>query len=366
METEIDASSLIPRGYDSQGRVQMAEGHIDRHTSAGTAIEDMFVVHHYDQPELPTDHKIHVVGANHVSWTITPDDLRTLGQRDEVALLECAGNGRGLRARRAPGNQFGLGLFGQARWTGVSLAAVLGARGLTDEWTCAVIHGPDEGVTKPEGTRAMFGKGLPRDKAVHPDTLLAWEVDGAAIPASHGGPVRLVVPGWYGIWWVKWVTRIELTNADFHGFWQNERYTYQDEEGRISDVVAEQLPRAVILSPRDWENVSDDNAVRGLAWAGEQEVAEVDLSIDDGQTWKPGRIVERTGRWGWVRWEAYLPAGLPRGLRRVAARARDVSGRTQDWEPSFNRLGYGNNGIHRITIDLVASYPGRLSGARGQ
>lgn len=346
--------SLSARGYDHEGRLQMAEGRLGRHGDGGTAIEDLFLVHHYDQPVPSDDHHIEVVGPNGRSRSFSLEDLRSFEQREEVVLLECAGNGRGLRSRRTPGNQFGLGMFGQSRWTGVSLADVLEACGFTDGWTTAAIQAPDGGVTMPEGAEATFGKGLPRAKALEPDTLIAWAVDGRPLPVEHGGPIRLVVPGWYGIWWVKWVSRIQLSHDEFRGFWQNERYTYQDETGRVLGVVAEQSPRAIITSPTEGDRLHDDAVLNGLAWAGEHEVRDVETSVDDGLTWTPARITARTGGWGWLRWEAQLPAGLQRGMCRVAVRATDAIGRSQPWDSAPDRLGYGNNGVHRITVDLLA------------
>jgi hypothetical protein len=219
------------------------------------------------------------------------------------------------------------------------------------------VHGRDWGVAQPEGVHAVFAKGLPREKALDGDTLLAWAMNGTPLPAEHGGPVRLLVPGWYGIWWVKWITRIELRNEEFRGFWQHERYTYQDEGGRITGVVTGHLPRAAILSPRDGEEVHTGAPIHGLAWAGEHRVVSVETSVDDGETWHAAEFIESAHRWGWSEWRAVLPDGLPRGVWRISARAHDAAGRTQDWEPAFNRLGYGNNGIHRISVDVVADRP---------
>ena len=190
---------------------------------------------------------------------------------------------------------------------------------------------------------------------------MAWQLDGRDVPAQHGGPLRLVVPGWYGIWWVKWPVEVRLSTepADaFDGFWQSRRYTYQDDEGRVLSVVRDQLPRAVVTWPYDGAVVSGDASVEVLAWAGEHAVTSVELSADDGATWVPTHHVGTgDGPWRWTRWNGRLPSGLPRGLRRIAVRAIDAAGRTQEWEPDPNRLGYGNNAIHVVQLDLVAVAP---------
>lgn len=348
---------LIPRKYDVHARLQMAEGRLDRHSEHGTPTENLFVVHHYDQPDTARDGGVELQGLDGREHKLTNQELKSIGSQEQVAVLECAGNARGLRRHRTPGTQFGCGLFGQARWTGVRLADLLDHCGLEGPWRTAVIHAPDAGWVQPEDTYASFAKGLPREKALEPDTLLAWGLDDMPLPDAHGGPLRLVVPGWYGIWWVKWVRRIELTAEDFQGFWQRERYTYQDDNGCVRAVVSEQLPRAVILSPLEGQRIRGDHMVRGLAWAGEHALSAVEVSVDDGATWRPAEITEQVAHWGWARWEAPLQ-GLPCGVWRVAARATDAGGRTQSWEPEFNRLGYANNGIHILAAEVVpASKP---------
>ena len=349
--------SLVPRSYDAAGRLQMAESRLEHHTAEGTAVERLFLVRHYAQPDTAGLRALTVVAEDGQESVVHHNELRGLPARTVMAVLECAGNGRGMLANRAPGNQFGLGLFGQNEWTGASLRDVLGSMATDRSWETLVVSGLDEGHTMPEDSIDRFAKGLPREKALDPDTILAWEVDGKPVPDEHGGPVRLVVPGWYGIWWVKWPQRIELTTAPFDGFWQNQRYTYQAPDGTVLAPVADQLPRAVLHSPSAGEYVNGQPPLDILAWAGGNDVALVEFTVDDGQTWLPADRTGDSGRWGWSRWTASLPAGLPRGLRRVAVRATDEGGRTQDWQPEPNRLGYGNNGIHAIEINLVAPRP---------
>ncbi|CUR60800.1 putative Oxidoreductase, molybdopterin binding [metagenome] len=348
---------LLARTFEPGGRLQMAESRLAAHTEQGTPAEDLFLVHHYPRPDVSSLAKLVVVGSDGTSVTLGHDEIRELPRHDVLAVLECAGNGRGLRATRTPGNQFGLGLFGQSRWTGARLSDVLAAAGVADDtFASLIVSSLDEGVTQPEGSHDRFAKALPRDKVLHPDTLVAWQLDGEELPVEHGGPLRLVVPGWYGIWWAKWPEELRLSDEPydaFDGFWQSTRYTYQDAEGNVQAVVRDQLPRAVVTSPADGADVSGEPELEILAWAGEYAVATVEVSVDDGVTWLPAELVGRAGSWGWSTWRATL-TGLPRGLRRVAVRARDDADRTQDWQPADNRLGYGNNGIHVVQLDLTA------------
>ena len=171
------------------------------------------------------------------------------------------------------------------------------------------------------------------------------------------------MPGWYGIWWVKWPTEIVLSDLPyerFDGFWQSRRYTYQDPTGTVLSVVREQLPRAVVVSP------SDGSAVTGAGTAADPGVG--------GREPRHGRRGDRGRRGPLVRGlerrtrqpvgpgptgRRRCPAGLPRGLRRVGVRATDEAGRSQDWQPVANRLGYGNNGIHVVELDLLGTDAGR-------
>lgn len=348
--------ALHPRSYDKSGELQMAEAPLEAHQTDLSAAH--FLVHHYEQPDVTAQKTVEITSVDGTSRRIDLADIKSLPPREVTAVLECAGNGRGFLQSRAPGNQFGLGLFHQATWRGVSVADVLAHCHIDDSWTTLVVNAGDEGVVMPEDKHARFGKGLSSEKAMHPDTLLAWQVNDQDLSVDHGAPLRLVVPGWFGIWWVKWVHSIELSDRPFNGFWQNERYTYQTEDGIVIAPVAQQLPRAVIVTPQDNDAIGDDTEITVLAWAGENPVAAVEVTTDDGATWTAATMsAPRVDMFAWSRYRALVPSGLPRGRRRIAARAIDTAGRTQSWQPATNRLGYANNGIHAIDVELLPNPP---------
>ncbi|PRZ40848.1 molybdenum-dependent oxidoreductase-like protein [Antricoccus suffuscus] len=353
----MERLALHPRSYDKSGALQMAEVPLIAHR--GGLSEAQFIVHHYDQPEVADQETLVVTSLDGTSRSIDIETIKSLPTREVTAVLECAGNGRGFLAQRAPGNQFGLGLFHQAKWRGVSVRDILRDDDISQQdWTTLVVQSSDEGVAMPENVHAQFGKGLVRSKALHPDTILAWQVNGQDLPRNHGAPVRLVVPGWYGIWWAKWVKSLALTDRPYKEFWQHERYTYQTADGTIIAPVTEHLPRAVIVAPESNDEVFDDTEVSILAWAGETPVAAVELTVDDGASWTSATVVEAAPTpFAWGRYRAAISTGLPRGRRRLAVRATDINGRTQSWQPAMNRLGYGNNGIHTIEIELLPSRP---------
>ena len=168
---------------------------------------------------------------------------------------------------------------------------MLEAAGLGDAaYESVVVSGADEGTTMPEDSHDRFAKALPREKALDPDTIVAWQLDGEDVPVEHGGPLRLVVPGWYGIWWVKWPQEIRLSSEPaeaFDGFWQSQRYTYQDVRGRCCPWYVTSCRARCVTWPYDGAVVTGDASVEMLAWAGEHAVSPVELSVDDGATWVP-------------------------------------------------------------------------------
>lgn len=331
----------------------MAESRWHRQGGGVTPNQEFFIVHHYDPP-TPLDGPRVAVGASAKGTparSFSLPELQAFGEVTERAVLECAGMSRGYLSEKVPGTQWGHGLVGVADWTGVRLVDLFAAADFDTDFTCAVVSGRDEGTAQPENVHAQFAKGLDRVKAIDPGTLLAWKMNGEPIPHEHGGPLRLVVPGWYGIWWVKWVNKIELTNEPFRGFWQWERYTYQI-TGPGGEAVREQLPRALITDPVDGASLTGGRlTVTGLAWAMEPVVA-VDVTADGGRTWHPAVLQDLDSRWSWRRWRLELELGTPLGLRTISARARDADGQCQEWHSKPNRLGYANNAIHSIAVDL--------------
>jgi DMSO/TMAO reductase YedYZ molybdopterin-dependent catalytic subunit len=331
----------------------MAETPVAAHDGAVvTDASELFIVHHYDPPPVGAPDLGHVLMRS-IAGTetqITEADVRGLPAREVTAVLECAGNGRKYLEIKAPGTQFGHGLCGVATWRGVSLRDLLEANDARGEFATVVVRGLDAGWAAPENLFSDFAKGLPCEKALHPDTLLAWELNGEPVPHEHGGPLRLVVPGWAGVWWVKWVTEITCTNDSFHGFWQNQRYRYVGGEYPEPQVVMEQLPRALITSPVAGEYVSSTTTVRGKAWSGAGPISRVEVSVDGGASWLDAGVAEPEGPWMWVDWT--LDVELPAHAALICARATDATGARQEWTSRQNRLGYGNNGIGPIQVSV--------------
>jgi DMSO/TMAO reductase YedYZ molybdopterin-dependent catalytic subunit len=185
-----------------------------------TPAEQRFVRCHFPVPPAEPDRELRVDGAVARPLGLSPAGLRRLSSRTLTVTTECAGNHRATLSPPTPGDQWRGGAISTAQWTGAPLAAILEEAGVLETAVEAVFHGSDHGDGE------SFVRSLPRDRALDRDTLIAWELNGAPIPHLHGGPVRLIVPGWYGMASVKWLARIELVEEPFTGTFQTASYIY--------------------------------------------------------------------------------------------------------------------------------------------
>jgi DMSO/TMAO reductase YedYZ molybdopterin-dependent catalytic subunit len=204
---------------------------------------------------------------------------------------------------------------------------------------------------RPEAIR--FERSLELENAVLDDTLLAYAMNGEALPRQHGFPLRLVVPGWYGVASVKWLTAIELVEEPFRGHYQVDKYWYEWERrgSLVREPVTRQRVRALITEPGDNAIVQrGELAIRGVAWSGKAPIARVEVGIGD--DWREARLVGEARSHAWQWWELITHLDAP-GIVNLSARATDVDGMTQPERAEWNRLGYGNNSIQRLTITIA-------------
>jgi len=272
--------------------------------------------------------------------------LRSLPRVERRVTLECAGNGRVLLDPPAPGTQWGLGAAGTALFAGVRLADVLDNAGVRPEAVECVFTGADRGAVPDHGV-VPFQRSLPIDVARGQDPLLVWEMNGAPLTRDHGFPVRLIVPGWYAVASVKWLTDIELVEQPFAGHFQLDRYVYV-KDGVIVEPVSTMRVRSLITSHSDGDAVRPGLLrIEGVAWSGAHPIERVEVSVDE-DTWVAARIegVSRAGVT--VGWSADVE--LTRGSRRIRVRATDAGGATQPARADWNELGYGNNAIQEVTL----------------
>ncbi len=303
-----------------------AETPLERQEGILTPIERFYVRNNFPIPEPPTH--LTIDGAVAEPMTLTPAELGRLPRRRLVATLECAGNGRAMMNPPVPGEPWGLGAVSTADWEGVSLTTVLRNAEVAPEAVELVFHAADG-----------FARSLPIKVAQNEDILLVDRMNGAALTREHGFPVRLLVPGWYGMASVKWLARIEASRTPFLGHFQVERYVIGDRAVRAVQ------PRSLILDPPEGATVGlTRTLVRGVGWTGAGRVTSVEVSDDGGQTWAAALLLGYSQPYTWRRWEyAWVPKRL--GEAMLLTRATDSTGLSQPLQPVWNELGYCNNGV---------------------
>jgi len=313
--------------------------------------------------------------VNAGSWTLRIDgavvrplslglaELRARRHRTLAVVLECAGNGRSRLDPPTPGLPWGDGAVGCVRVAGVPLADVLLEAGLRGGVHALVGIGADGEAEGPDG----FERAIPRKVALHPDTLLVDRMNGRPLSIEHGGPVRLLVPGWYGMASLKWITRLTAVTDAFEGTWQTQQYVYRGGERRGPSRPVERIRvRSTILTPEDGSTVEAGRRVgiAGRAWS-DSGVARVRVSVDDGATWSDARLGRLRGPYAWRAWSfVWTPIGP--GTTRILARATDGRGRSQPFVASWNELGYGNNAVESRTVRVVPGHGRERARSRPQ
>jgi DMSO/TMAO reductase YedYZ molybdopterin-dependent catalytic subunit len=302
-----------------------------------------FVRNHFDVPPLdPADWRLHVTGRVRHPRTWTLDELLALPERTVFATVECAGNGRSFLKPHVHGVQWGAGAVGHAEWTGVPLRLVLDEAGVSPGAVEVLFEGADRGSEGDHPEPMSFARALPLAKALHADTLLAFRMNGEPLEPAHGHPLRLFVPGWYGVASVKWLTRIEVLDRPFRGYFQTVKYTRQRRgvNGPETEVVGPMAPKSELVRPRPGEVLGPGrNRLFGVAWAGEEPVARVEISADDGRTWNRADLIGPQAPYSWTLWEYLWEAAAP-GDYDVLVRAVSASGKAQPMEHDPFNGGY--------------------------
>jgi DMSO/TMAO reductase YedYZ molybdopterin-dependent catalytic subunit len=287
------------------------------------------------------------------SQSFTVRDLQNMRSKTQVVTLECAGNGRALFDRPTEGEKWGLGAVSTAEWTGVPLVEILDRAGVRQDAQDVLFRGADGGVVDGRSESIRFERSLRIDDARDSDVLLAYAMNGEPLPVEHGYPLRLIVPRWYAVASVKWLTEIELVDRAFTGHYQGDKYRYEwQRDGRVvSEPVTLQRVRALITEPLpDTDVRAGELAIRGVAWSGAAPIARVEVSLNGGD-WQDARLVSDRNRYSWQWWELITRVEKSGNLI-LRARAADMAGRTQPERAEWNRLGYGNNAIQEVPITV--------------
>jgi DMSO/TMAO reductase YedYZ molybdopterin-dependent catalytic subunit len=317
-----------------------------------------YVLTHYDIPYVPEDTpwQLGVGGRVRRPLTLTPAELRSLPRVTTRVTMECAGNGRALLTPRPVSQPWLVEAVGTAEWTGVPLRLLLAEAGVEADAVDVVCTGADHGVER--GVEQDYQRALPLDMATgtEPEVLVAYEMNGTPLPPQHGHPLRLVVPGWYGMAQVKWLREITVTDTPFTGFQQTVAYRLRQHPGDEGEPVTRIAPRALLVPPGFPDFMSRARVVRpgavtleGRAWSGRAPVTRAEVSTDAGQSWHEAELEPDAGhRWAWRRWRFNWRAEP--GPYVLSARATDAEGHTQPLEQPWNRGGFANNLVQRVEV----------------
>lgn len=301
-----------------------------------TPNERFFVRNHTSTPLIDVatwQLRIFGTGLSGDGATFTYEQLHRLPSRVITAFIECAGNGRSFfgsqQGTPASGSQWQLGAIGVARWKGVQLSELLERAGITSAAVDVMPYGLDPEV----GTSGHVRRPLPVAKAVD-DVLVAYEMNGDPLPPDHGFPVRLVVPGWIGIANVKWVGQIEVADQPLFSAWNTTQYTVN---GNI--LTTQTVKSAWELARNALLPAGQRVRLTGRAWSGTSAIERVDVTTDQGATWRQAKLDDRNDAGTWVQFRHDLEPQPP-GPLELWSRATDTSGRTQPATTPFNPGGY--------------------------
>jgi DMSO/TMAO reductase YedYZ molybdopterin-dependent catalytic subunit len=287
--------------------------------------------------------------------------LGELSKMEQVALpavLQCSGNGRSNYTPTIPGLGWSRGGVGNAEWQGVRLADLLKRAGLKTNEGHVHLFGADP---PPSVKTPPFFRSIPLARALDPGTLVALRMNGDPLPLLHGGPMRLVVPGWAGNHWLKWLRRIEVSREEAPGFFQQTGYkmpkvpTPPGVDLKPTDLVSvTTMPvKSLIARPAEGARLPAGRVeVRGVAWTGEGTVTKVEVAAAPGGPWQPAEFLNEARPGTWRLWRARLVGARP-GKLSLRARATDSSGQVQPESSPWNRSGYFWNGIDTVTCEVV-------------
>lgn len=316
-----------------------------------------FVRSHFGPPALDRKRTTTFDGLVKTPLTLGIDQLRaSFPEVTVTAVLQCAGNGRALHKPRVPGLQWTHGAMGQATFTGVRLKDVLAKAGLTKEALHLRVAGAD---APPKPTVPAFVRSLPIERALDPTTILAYRMNGEDLTLAHGAPLRLVVPGWAGDHWVKWLVSVRAQKEEADGFFMKTAYRMPTETVEPGAAVppekmqpATTFPvKSVIARPGSERRPIGPQELVGMAFSGDAPIASVEVSIDGGKTFAPARLEGEPGA-GRAQVFRFRFDQKTAGRVRAMVRAKDKKGNQQPESPAWNPSGYFWNGWHAVEWEV--------------
>jgi DMSO/TMAO reductase YedYZ molybdopterin-dependent catalytic subunit len=323
-----------------------------------TPTERFYVRNHFSQmPDADASTwRLSVEGEVETPLDLGYEELSSLPARTVVATLECAGNSRSYLTPPAEGISFRHGAVGNAEWTGVPLRELLSRARPKPDTVEVLFKGADSGEEEEEGVKLEidYARSLPLEKALDHDTLVAYQMNGETLQPVHGYPLRLIVPGWYGMASVKWLRRITVLATPYEGFFQSRRYVYipnGEAQPNWQPVTSLQV-KSLITRPRHGEVVRPGEfTVQGVAWSEGGGITRIELSTDGGRSWQEADLFGPQAAGAWRRWKSDWLATTP-GHFILMCRAVDSRGNTQPASMPWNFRGYANNSIHSIAVEV--------------
>lgn len=323
-----------------------------------TPTDVFFVRSHFGAPLLDAARQLSFDGLVKTPQSFSPEELRkTFKEATVTAVLQCAGNGRAFQRPRVPGVQWGHGAMGQATFTGVRLKDVLEKLGVSKEAGYVHLSGAD---TPPKKEVPAFIRSIPLARAMDPSTLVAWSMNGQPLTLAHGAPLRLVVPGWAGDHWVKWLTRIRIAKEEASGFFMQTAYKYPTTPGEPGVPVKPENMRSlttfpvksVVARPTEGAKLpAGKQEIAGCAFSGEAPLAKVEVSTDGGATWRSATLEGAPDVGRWQVWRYAFEA--TRGSQSVRVRATDKKGNVQPETAVWNPSGYFHNAWHVVSWEVI-------------
>ena len=317
-----------------------------------------YLLIHYDIPEVdPAAYRLEVDGLVERPLSLGLDELRSRHAIELAVTMECAGNGRVHLDPHVVSQPWLLEAVGTARWRGTPVAPLLEVAGVRDDAIEVVFTGLDRGVEAEE--EQAYARSLNLDELRASEAILAYEINGVPLPPQHGFPLRLVVPGWYGMTSVKWLSRMTVVSEPFAGYQQRRAYRMRQAEDEDGAPVSRMQPRSLVTPPGVPDFLTRKRFVRagrcalqGRAWSGFAEIESVAVSVDGGMNWADAELGgESLGRWAWRSWRFSWDAEP--GEYQLCSRARDAAGNEQPMHPAWNFGGYQNNALQRVSVTVT-------------
>jgi DMSO/TMAO reductase YedYZ molybdopterin-dependent catalytic subunit len=312
---------------------------------------------HYDIPAVdPASWRLALDGALRRPLTLTLGELQRRPERTVRVTLECAGDGRALLSPRPLSQPWLTGAVGTADWTGTALQPLLEEAGLDNGVVELLFTGLDRGIEG--GVEQDYQRSLPLAEALHADALLAWAMNGQPLEPQHGAPLRLIIPGWYGMAHVKWLRSISALTEPFTGYQNASAYRYSQSRAEAGESVTLMRVRSLMVPPgipdfltRMRVVARGPVALTGRAWSGRAAITRVEVSTDGGDSWAPTELRPPSHPHAWQAWHYAWDASTP-GVYELLCRAEDATGAVQPVEQHWTARGMGNNAAQRVRVQV--------------